>query len=114
MLPGRIVSPSSGWRAGSEPAFSRIKGRELVWKAGTCNTTKIAAGKSAGIVLTTSRRLSTPPADAPITMHLFIVCLDTPGVPGQGPALRKAYAPLPLERQSGALSGAPQLIKKKR
>src|SRR5262249_41896767 len=60
---------------GRSPARCRIAGSTLVAIAGTCSTTKTAAGRSPGSLAQIARSASTPPAEAPTTtMSCPVVC----------------------------------------
>src|SRR5215211_8635593 len=67
MQPRSNRSPSCAWTAFSRPTRRRICGRTLVPDGGRCRTTKIVAPRFSGRCRTTSRRASTPPAEAPTT-----------------------------------------------
>src|SRR5579871_3813498 len=60
-------APDSAWEAGSREHELRIRGRTERDHAGTCMTTKMAAGKSAGNAEAMADSTFTPPAEVPIT-----------------------------------------------
>src|ERR671922_276178 len=68
MRPASTCSPSIACAAGKSPARLRIAGRTLVPPGGRWSTTNTADRRSVGRPLTTLRRASTPPAEAPMTM----------------------------------------------
>src|SRR5205807_9594427 len=72
MCAGRSGSPSLAVRAGSAPARLRIAGRRLVPVLGRWRTTTMGAPRSAGSSPTSSLSVSTPPAEAPMTMSAAI------------------------------------------
>jgi hypothetical protein len=65
--PRQSGSPSLAGRHGSEPALLRMPARALGLVGAMCNTMQIAAGRPGGKPLTTRLRVSTPPAEAPMT-----------------------------------------------
>src|ERR671926_1376322 len=68
MRPASTGSPSIACAAGRSPARFRIAGSTLVPPGGRWSTTNTADRRSVGRPLTTLRRASTPPAEAPMTM----------------------------------------------
>src|SRR5215207_7000493 len=70
MVPSSIDSPSTAWWAGRGPERLRMAASMLLDVGERCRTTATAAGRSGGNWATRRRRLSTPPADAPITTRL--------------------------------------------
>src|SRR5688500_14720546 len=93
MRPRRIGSFVTAWLAGSVPARVNTVGRTVALLAGTCTTTKTAAGRSSGRFRTISMSVSTPPAEAPMTMMSW-VCTGNALVEGQKERIRDEPRPL--------------------
>src|SRR6266511_1517661 len=81
MTPFLILAPSRGWTAGRGPALLRMSGSVLATKGGMYKTTKTGAGKSAGSWEITSFSVSTPPAEAPITIARSAFAIDQVSFP---------------------------------
>src|SRR5262249_17068836 len=71
-----------------------MAGSTLVAIAGTCSTTKTAAGKSDGSSAQIARNASTPPADAPMTTIAVPVGGPAGAPPLRFPGPRSMVAPL--------------------
>src|SRR5262245_19559709 len=71
-----------------------MAGSTLVAIAGTCSTTKTAAGKSDGSSAQIARNASTPPADAPTTTMSCPVVCSSGATLLRYPAPRSMIAPL--------------------
>src|SRR5437762_13289914 len=71
MRPGTIGSPSFGCIAGTGPALVSTLGSTLFTPGARCQTTKSAAGRSAGRPAASFSSACMPPAEAPITTMSF-------------------------------------------
>src|SRR5438270_1901905 len=76
MRPRSIGSPSLGCAAGSGPVRASTEGSTLFRPGERCHPMKIAAGRSAGSVVTSRCSASMPPAEAPTTTMSLVAMND--------------------------------------